>query len=216
MGTSFITSLGFGAAAVASTGAYSGGTGQLVPIGAVLEWYDDVLPTEGGYAWANGQIIASANTVCPILLARWGSRFGGNGVTTMGVPDRRETVGIGQRNMGGTSPRALIGNYTVLTCNAVVGTATSTIATTNLPAYTPAGSLSVTSTVSTIGLFNGGLASVGAITGGSTYTVGNGTSVSASSVTSNGTLTGTAQGGVSTPLNILQPSTVCNYILRIA
>jgi hypothetical protein len=34
-------------------------------------------------------------------------------------------------------------------------------------------------------------------------------------VTSNGTLTGTAQGGTSTPFGVVQPTIVCNYILRV-
>ena len=49
-GTALVTTLGVAASAFVTTGAYSGGTGQLVPIGHTGIWWDDVLPTEGGYA----------------------------------------------------------------------------------------------------------------------------------------------------------------------
>jgi microcystin-dependent protein len=34
--------------------------------------------------------------------------------------------------------------------------------------------------------------------------------------TGTGTLSGTAQGGTSTAVNNVQPSTTCNYIIRLA
>jgi microcystin-dependent protein len=206
-GTALVTTLG-----VATTGAYSGGTGQLVPIGATLLWWDDVLPTEGGYAWCNGQVIASANTVCPVLLARWGTRFGGNGTTTMGVPDMRDTVPVGKSTMGGVASRALqtLGN-TVL--GTLIGLANNVLVTLNLPAYTPAGTVNSTFTpnanaTNALIAGAGGTAPFGATGGGtgSTATV-------SGSVAS--TFTGTPQGGTSTPVNNVQPSTTCNYIIRL-
>lgn len=203
-----------GAAAITNTGAYSGGTGQLVPIGGVLEWYDDVLPPEGGYCWLNGQIIASANTVCPVLLARWGSRYGGNGVTTMGVPDRRDTVGIGKSTMGGVASRGLqtLGN-TVL--GTLIGVANIVLGVLNLPPYTPSGS--VTSTTTTFAGQSTGFQS----SGSSQAEVANGTGNQANNLTNMVTATtvstfaGNPEGGTSTPVSIVQPSTTCNYILRL-
>lgn len=205
------------AASVSSTGAFVGGTGQLVPIGAVLEWYDDVLPAEGGYAWANGQVIASANTVCPVLLARWGTRFGGNGVTTMGVPDRRETVGIGQRNMGGVAARGIISNYSVLTCNAVIGAATQTLALANLPPITAVqNGLGVTVTTTVNDMVRGSVISSVVPSGGSAR-IGASNMLGDQTVQSTGAIniSATVSGPASLPVNILQPSTVCNYIIRI-
>jgi len=210
-GTALVTSLGVAAAAFATTGAYSGGTGQLVPIGAVLEWYDDVLPTEGGYAWANGQIIASANTVCPVLLARWGSRFGGNGTTTMGVPDRRDTVGVGKSTMGGVASRGLM-TLTNTVLGTLFGLANNVLVLANLPPYTPSGSIG-----------NGAITishNAAAQTGGSSTSGGGfalntpgAAGISASQAASS--FSGNAQGGTSTPTNNVQPSTTCNYIIRI-
>lgn len=80
----------------------------ITPIGAAVMWFEDTLPTDGMWAWANGQIIANANTVAPVLLARWGTRFGGNGTTTMGVPNMQEVVPVGKSGMGGAAAPGLL------------------------------------------------------------------------------------------------------------
>jgi microcystin-dependent protein len=211
-GTALVTTLGVAAAAFTTTGAYSGGTGQLVPIGAVLEWYDDVLPAEGGYCWANGQIIASANTVCPVLLGRWSNKFGGNGTTTMGVPDRRDTVGVGKSTMGGVASRSLQ-TLTNTVLGTLLGLANNVLTTLNLPPYIPSGSVASTSTPTTI--VQGALVSTSAGSGSAIQAISNGTGATGS-VASTGALAGNAQGGTSSPVNNVQPSTTCNYILRLA
>ena len=74
----------FSAAAVISTGAFSGRHRTLVPRRRCARMVRRcVLPAEGGYAWANGQVIASARTPCVLCSSRWGARFGSNSVTTM-------------------------------------------------------------------------------------------------------------------------------------
>jgi microcystin-dependent protein len=212
--TALSTTLGFAAAAILSTGAYSGGTGQLVPIGATLIWWEDTLPAEGGYAWANGQIIASANTVCPILLARWGSRFGGNGTTTMGVPNLQEAVPVGKSGMGGASSPgrlASIASGLKTTLAGFFGIDTNTLITANFPPYTPAGSVGTGS--STIPFQDNAAGTINANSTGSSNVPS--THTSTVSVTA-GAFTGTAQGGTSTPVNNVDPKTVCNYIIRLA
>ena len=221
-GTALVTTLGVAAAAFTTTGAYSGGTGQLVPIGAVLEWYDDVLPAEGGYCWANGQIIASANTVCPILLARWGSRFGGNGTTTMGVPDRRDTVGVGKSTMGGVASRALQ-TLTNTVLGALFGEANHTLTQAEIASHFHSMFLTDpghTHTATTNAQYLGP-------SGGASY-YGGGFNPFNGAVTVNAAFTGisisdgignnnhTTSAGSSGSHNNVQPSTTCNYILRLA
>lgn len=94
-----------------------------MPIGGSMPWYEDTLPdaSYGDYAWLNGQVIASANTRCPVLLARWTSRFGGNGVSTMGVPDMREVAPYGKSTMGSTSSPGRITNYVLTTLGGIIG-----------------------------------------------------------------------------------------------
>lgn len=143
----------------------------------------------------------------PFLGAKLGATFGGNGVTTFGVPDMRGRVPLAY---DGTGARITVGgcgiNGQVL--GSSLNTQTNTIIVSNLPAYTPAGSVSVTSTVSTIGLFNGGLGGFATPGPGAALTAGIGTSASATSVTSTGGLAGNAQGGASQPMNNVQPSQV--------
>jgi microcystin-dependent protein len=219
-GTALLTSLAFAAPAIATTGAYSGGSGQLVPIGSTLIWWDDVLPVEGGYAWANGQIIASANTVCPILLARWGTRFGGNGITTMGVPDMRDAVPIGESTMGATASRALQ-TLTNTVLGGLIGLANNVLVKANLPPITSSGNNTITVNPSAgtfIPFNNTGWTGVGSAAGGNITPVSNsGASIgNATGLTGSNAINVTSTGTTSTPVNNVQPSTTCNYILRLA
>lgn len=206
------------AGSVASTGAFSGGTGQLVPIGAVLEWYDDVLPTEGGYAWCNGQIISSANTVCPVLVARWGAKFGGNGVTTMGVPDRRDTVGVGKSTMGGVGSRGLhtLGN-TVL--GTLIGLANNVLTAANLPPITStnaAQEISVTSSRYLVGTASSSALQDFNPANAIGFRAPNNTASSLQETSSGAnSISVSSNGTFNNPVNNVQPSTTCNFILRI-
>lgn len=93
-----------------------------------------------------------------------------------------------------------------------------TLVTSNLPPYTPAGSLSVISTVS--GIPTNAVAFSGQRTDGSgTGIVGPGgasSPVTVSTVTSTGTLTGTAQGGTNIPVSVVQPSSIVNRAIKLA
>jgi microcystin-dependent protein len=111
----------------------------ITPIGAAVMWFEDTLPTDGLWVWANGQIISNANTVAPVLLGRWGSRFGGNGTTTMGVPNMQEVVPVGKSGMGGATAPGLLtsiatGVKDVLL--ALFGSDTHTLTTPQIPSHT--------------------------------------------------------------------------------
>lgn len=215
-GSSLVTSLGVAANAFTTTGAYSGGTGQLVPIGSTLLWWDDVLPTEGGYAWANGQIIASANTVCPVLLARWGTRFGGNGVTTMGVPDLRDTVPVGKSTMGAVASRALqtLAN-TVL--NALFGEANHALVIGENATHSHGNTINDFGHTHGIrvGATGGGVDHVTQGDFGTASIAAGGPTGPVQNATTGITITN-ANSGNGTAHNNVQPSTTCNYIIRLA
>jgi microcystin-dependent protein len=216
-GSALVTSLGIAASAVASSGAYSGGSGQLVPIGAVLEWYDDTLPAEGGYAWANGQIIANANTVCPILLARWGNKFGGNGTTTMGVPDRREAVGIGKRDMGSTTARGLISHLSVLGLNTVIGEGVHTLTASEGPLHSHPNTLTDPGHTHTQAGRQVTVGNSGSPVASIQYNNGNVPSeVPITSSTTGISINNATNSAGGAAHNNVQPSVVVNYILRLA
>jgi microcystin-dependent protein len=226
-GTAIVTTLSIassqsiGAAAIASTGAYSGGTGQLVPIGGTLIWFEDSLPAEGGYVWCNGNAIS--RTGFPILFARWGTRFGaGDGSTSFNVPDLRSTVPVGRPTMGGIGNRSLgIGDTGT---NTLFGSATNTLATTNIPPTSSSGVNAITVSPQTIGnnipVTSGsvGEQQVQFASGGAIVPFRSGGVWGA--VTSLGNtiqnIIVTTLGTNSTPVNNVQPSTSCNYILRAA
>lgn len=74
-----------------------------IPIGTILEYSLDFLPSED-FEWVNGQAIS--RTECSILnesYAKMGYPYGaGDGSTTFNLPDRRECVAIGYKE-GSTS-----------------------------------------------------------------------------------------------------------------
>ncbi|KJC55491.1 hypothetical protein UB31_00485 [Bradyrhizobium sp. LTSP849] len=209
---SVLASGGVAGAAIAATGAYSGGTGQLVTIGSVTMWLADTLPAEGGYCWANGGTLS--RTAYPVLWALWGTKYGaGDGSTTFNVPNLCEVVPVGQRAMGGASSRTLLA--TGVLGGAPIGASTATLLATNLPSYTPSGTVSVTNGAISINgqsqlIVSGSGAGVG---GGGSFGV-SGAPLSASQATSTASFTGSNNGGTSAPFAVVQPSVAVNYIVR--
>lgn len=138
----------------------------------------------------------------------------GDGSTTFGIGDMRGRVPAAWDKMGGTLASRLTtagGGVDGSTLGAVGGGQNKILTTPNLPPYTPSGGVSGTS--SSLGVTSFGGLAAGAIEFfqpiGSTNNNGNfnlaGT-ISAS-------FTGNAQGGTSTPVQIMPPVLVTNYIL---
>jgi microcystin-dependent protein len=188
-----------------------------VPVGGTIQWWDDTLPTEGGWGWANGGTLS--RTGSPILFARWGTRFGaGDGSTTFNVPDMRECVPQGKSQMGGVAARGLhvLGVYTTAAINligGVIGEAVHLLTTGEMPSHThtatvtdPGHSHVVHGTVVS-NLNNGStFSAINALSGSTTGVTDN--SATGISVTNSATGSGTAH-------NNLQPTVICNFIIRI-
>lgn len=194
----------------------------ITPLGACVLWFDDTLPTDGLWAWANGQAIANAPTVCPVLLARWGSRFGGNGTTTMGVPDMRELVPVGKSAMGGTARRGLLsffGDGTVNTIMSAFGEGQHTLNNSEIPAIATSGSGTVHATSDNGNVLVGGsFLPTGLAAGGNTVYVANLSSPPTSgqlNITGSVTVSASSTNTGGAAHNNMQPSAICNYIIRI-
>jgi len=143
------------------------------------------------YLIKDGSIYSTATY--PALAQYLGSTYGGNGITTFGVPDERARfrAAIDTGSTGRLSGSGVTGT----TFGSAGGASTNTLVTGNLPPYTPAGSVGVTGTIP-------GSNSAGSLSNQFAY--GNG-SVSNFTFSGSGTLSGTAQGGTSTPISNVPP-----------
>lgn len=181
------------------------GGDALTIVGEVKIYAGATAPT--GWLFCYGQAIS--RTTYATLFAVIGTTYGvGDGSTTFNVPDIRGRVIAGQDDMGGTSANRLTNADDGLdgdTLGATGGGETQTLVTANLPAYTPAGSISGTANLRYI--------ATSAIAGANLalYTTAAGT---ANTETITATFTGTAQGGTSTAFGVVQPTIVLNYIIK--
>jgi microcystin-dependent protein len=197
------------AGALAVTGAITGP--GAVPIGGTVLWWDDTLPSEGGWAWANGQVLTSANTLYPVLLARWGSKFGGNGITTMGLPDMREVSPVGKSTMGATTTPGRITNYVATTIGGFIGACLHVLTTGEMPTHTH----NATDGGGHSHLLSGyyaGTQNNGAINGGGSQVAG--LIGSPTTDVQHVAITNSTTGGGASHDNV-SPGVVCNFIVRL-
>lgn len=197
-----------------------GDTSQL-PIGAPIE--SSCL--NSGATIASKTINSIAATSNAIISTTTTARFfpfgNGDGTLTFNVPDLRGRTIAGRDNMGGISANRLPSDYASL--GKAGGSSTTTLIVDNLPPYTPSGSIANGAITSTLVNTGGALATVFNTTGGTLgpATSGGNTMATATSVLAVNstqaatTFTGVAQGGLSTPLSLLQPSQTYNYIIKV-
>lgn len=160
----------------------------------------------------NNSTCVTASGAATITVYFTGYGVGGDS-TTVGVPDCRGRTLAGRDDLNGTAAGRLTGQTGV---NNGTGAQSATLVTGNLPPYTPAGSVATTSTTSDV-MHTTGLVSTTTGTAGVNFTAGNpsgGTTLSG--VSSSGTLTGTAQGGTSTPVSTVQPTLVANCVVLVS
>ncbi len=226
-GVDVITATSTGASVtgtLAVSGAFTVGGSPLLPIGlGPLPWSGTAAPAK--WVLANGGALLRASypdlwTFAAAEIAAGNTLFtNGNATTTFTVADMRGRVPAGDDNMGGgagagrlTASTMTPDGQTLGAVNTASGGQTVTLATANLPAYTPAGSISTTVTSANVSInsaVNGGQNAFGthSVVGGSASMAG------ALGLTLSSSFTGTAQGGASTPLTNIQPTIVTNYII---
>lgn len=103
------------------------------PVGSCIEFHGATLPV--GYEWPNGQTLALASTNYPEFNAVIGS-----GVTA----DKRGRVSAGKDDMGGVAAGRLSTQITGTLLHAVGGVEQVTLTVGQLPAVTPAGTITIT------------------------------------------------------------------------
>ncbi len=191
--------------------------------------------TLSGFVRANGRTIGSAssgateraNADCEELFIHlWTedanlSVSTGRGATaaadwaankTIDLPDWRGRALAALDDMGNSAAGRLTSTYfgTAATALGAASTTTEskTLLTANLPAYTPAGSVSVTGTVP----LSSSTSYTNTFVGGSQPIV---QSTSPTAISATATFTGTAQGGSSTPLSIVQPTMLATLYIKL-
>jgi microcystin-dependent protein len=187
----------------------------VTPIGGMMDFIGTTAPNSA-FVLPYGQAIS--RTTYSALFALVSTTFGvGDGSTTFNVPDLRGRVIAGKDDMGGSSANRLTNADDGLngdTLGATGGGETQTLATANLPAYTPAGSVStsVSSTNTALNsVVNGGSTAFGTVNS----SAGTSNMASPLGISLSSSFTGTAQGGTSTAFGVVQPTIILNKILRI-
>lgn len=186
-----------------------------IPLGGALPFFGTTAPNSS-FVLPYGQAIS--RSTYSALFSIFSTTFGvGDGSTTFNIPDLRGRVIAGKDDMGGSSANRLTDADDGLngdTLGDTGGGETQSLATANLPAYIPEGSiangtitLSGNTATSAIGGASNRVA-VGEAPGGTLSGI-----IGVSQATT--TFTGTAQGGTSTAFGVVQPTIVGNYILRV-
>lgn len=137
-----------------------------------------------------------------------------NASKTITLPDMRGRGAVALADMGNSASSTLPNTYcsSPTTLGFSCGSASATLAITNLPPYTPSGTVSTSTTLSGSPLGSSSLAAnAGAVSSGNPQYVNNNV-VGASS---SSTFTGVAQGGADTPFGILGPIMLRTYYIKL-
>ena len=196
-----------------------------IPIGAAIEANCVVAGSTVLSKTLNTVTISIAASISTTASGRFFPYGNGNGTTTFNVPDLRGRVIPGRNNMGGIVSSNLTSTYYGSEPDAVGaagGNQSKTILTANLPPYTPLGTIAIAphthSVHGTVG------AAVNAAGYNTAATPGSNAAWGAAQpnlygatdpTTATGTFTGTAQGGTSTPISLVQPSLTLNYVIKV-
>lgn len=206
-----------GAAVVTAIGAASASTTCVVPIGAGFFWYSDTLPTQSGFTfgWGNGQAVS--RTTYASLFTLLSTTYGvGDGSTTFNLPDHREAVGIGKATMGATASRALFSTLTTTALtNTIIGEEKHQLITAELATHTHA-IADHSHTIPFQTTVSGGGTPYGTYTGSSATRNGNGPVNGTSDMVTSTVTLSPANAGSNTAHNNVQPSFICNFVIRLA
>src|SRR6266576_240831 len=174
----------------------------IIPSG--VEWdYNAGGAAPTGFVYPIGQPCTPTYPDYRAKLIAAGSPYGNNGTDPL-MPDKRSAVNAGKSNMGGVDNGLLTGGNVL---GALLGTQTITLIGANLPPYTPTGNISV---VDGAGLPKGATNTI--VASGAVTAV---LSDAVAFVNVTATFGGNPQGGSSTPVSVVQPTFICNKIIKV-
>lgn len=182
-----------------------------IPLGGGIDYWGGS-PPNSSFAFPYGQAIS--RTTYASLFSLLGTTYGvGDGSTTFNLPDKRGRVSAGVDNMGGSAASRLTAASSMGTGfpGTVGGVETHTLTTGQIPSHTHVNTLT-----------DPGHAHSGGVTAVSNYNSPGGATTVVQSVTTGATGSNTtgvsinnvAAGGGGAHNNV-QPTIVCNYIMRV-
>lgn len=135
---------------------------------------------------------------------------------TIGLPDIRGRALAGLDDMGNSAAGRLTATYFGASATVLGGggSQSATLLPANLPPYTPSGSVATTTTEATIVKNTGTITSSGA-GGGAHGQFNDVNAVSMGTAAATGTMTGTAQGGISTPIAVASPMMLITIYVKL-
>ena len=176
-----------------------------VPLLGGMDFWDTIAPNSS-FIFPQGQAIS--RTTYAAAFARWGTRFGaGDGSTTFNVPDKTGRVSA---MMEAVATRLTMAGSGVDggTMGSAAGGQTHTLTTAELPSHTHA------NTLTDLGHVHGGIPIAGGTGTGSPGSNNVNGFTNTFSATTGIAINNASQGG-GNPHTIVQPTIVCNYIIRI-
>lgn len=189
-----------------------------IPLGGLL-YSTGPTPPNSNFVLPAGQCI-STTTYATYWVQQGSPASGACAGGQFAIIDLRATLMVALDNLNGTPANRLTsaanGCGTAMTsvgAKCANGNESTTLVTLNLPAYTPAGSLSVTTNNPNVVTSSGSVSS--AVGGGAVGALSSPGSTLIQAVSSSGTLSGTAQGGASQPFSRVMHTTGVNLFLRV-
>lgn len=187
-----------------------------VPLAGGMIYFGTTAPNSA-FVFPYGQAIS--RTTYSTLFALTSTTFGiGDGSTTFNVPDLRGRVPAGKDDMGGSAASRITtagGGVDGLTLGAAAGAQNQTLTLAQLPTgITTSGSNSITVTSTTANTATGTIQSANVTGGADRAFTSNGANVAISSTGTN-TITATSNNTSGNAHTIMQPTFVCNYIIRV-
>jgi len=189
-----------------------------IPLAGGLAFFGSIAPNSS-FVFPYGQ--ANSRTTYSALYSLLSTTYGtGDGRTTYNLPDLRGRVPAGKDDMGGSAASRLTSTYfgaasgqAGTTLGAIGGGESRNVLQANLPAATLATTISDPGHSHTNSFpVPGGGATWNSISGSSSSSLA---SYPSTGLATTGITASTQLGGSNTPLTIVQPTIICNYIMRI-
>lgn len=189
------------------------GNAYNVPLLGGMDYWGTVAPNSA-FIFPLGQ--ALSRTTYAGAFAVWGTTFGsGDGSSTFNVPDKGERVSVMKVAIGTrltTAGSGVDGG----TMGATGGAQNKTLLTANLPPYTPSGTVTVSQGGAWSNVLHNTIGSNNLRTGTDGANVPAYPPDTVQPISASATFAGTpAPGQTSTPFATVQPTIVCNYMVRV-